>query len=56
MAGAPLSVDAFAHVYYQDRLKEGERPTKDMRDNITRMCRAGTLKARKAGRKWLIEA
>ena len=49
------TVEAACKVIYQDRLAPGQRPTKNMRDVVTRQCRNGTLNARKAGRKWLIE-
>ena len=52
---APLSVKAFSRVYFQDRLKGEDEPTKSMQDTITRMCRDGILPARKLGRKWFIE-
>lgn len=51
----PLSVKAFSRIYYQDKLEDGQEPTKAMQNTVTQMCRDGVLPARKLGKKWFIE-
>lgn len=51
----PLSVKAFSRIYYQDKLEDGQEPTKAMQNTVTQMCRDGVLPARKWGKKWFIE-
>ena len=49
-----ITVEEFCRLYYRDRLAECDKPTKSMRDSVSRMCRNGTVDSRKVGGKWFV--
>lgn len=52
--GPPMTVDQVCAVLYGNAWDKDEKSRKSKRNTVSRMCRDGTLYARKAGRKWVI--
>lgn len=52
--GPPMTVDQVCAVFYGNAWDKDERSRKSKRNTVSRMCRDGTLNARKSGRKWII--
>ena len=50
-----MSVDAFCAMVYGPGWDATKESKKSKRDTVSRMCRDGTVEARKAGRRWLIK-
>lgn len=50
-----LTIDDYCELVYGKRWDADAKCRKSKRNTVSRMCREGTLKARKAGKRWLIE-
>lgn len=50
-----MTVDAFCAMVYGPNWDATDKSRKSKRDTVSRMCRDGTVEARKVGRRWLIE-
>lgn len=52
--GPPMTLDEFCRLLYGSGWDADEKGKKSKRDTVSRMCRDGVLRCRKAGRRWLI--
>lgn len=52
--GPPMNVDQVCAALYGAGWDKNEKSRKSKRDTVSRMCRDGTITARKVGRKWVI--
>ena len=50
-----MTIDAYCELVYGKKWADDEKARKSKRNTVSRMCRDGTLKCRKAGKRWLIE-
>ena len=52
--GPPMNLDQVCAVFYGEGWDKDKKSQKSKRDTVSRMCRDGTLNARKAGYRWVI--
>jgi len=50
-----MTIDTYCALVYGPQWDESEKSRKSKRDTVSKMCRDGSLKCRKAGKRWLIE-
>lgn len=49
-----VNVDTYCSIAYGDGWDSTEKSKKSKRNTVSEMCRKGSLKARKHGKRWLI--